>query len=424
LTSEPSPRSDREAQASLLRDGSFLRVCTGRVVSSLGDHFFTVAIAVWLLTQRDDGPIVLGAVFAVRTAVTTLLLLVGGVLTDRLPRRLLMVGSQVLLGATVATLAVIPRDAPLALILALFVLAGAGDAFFRPAYQTFLVDLAGPERLESANSISTLTVRAAGLFGPALGGVLVATMGVHVTLLVDAASFALSAALVVSARGIGDASRKKQPGGGRAFLREAREGVGLAWHTHWLRAVLLSDLSQVFVAVAPFLVLLPIVLVPRSPASYAIVLSAFAAGALLGAATPLWWKPRAVGRSALLAQALFALPLLALALDLPLVIIAAATAIGGYGADLGSVLFMTGVQRGVPREALGRVMALTEIGSVALLPAGFALAGVLVQVVGAQPLLLAGVAVIITATTAALLTPGVAHMAQARERLAHPRTSP
>ncbi len=425
MTPEPSTTNDREARASLLRDGPFVRVCTGRVVSSVGDHLFTIAIAVWLLTQRDDGPVVLGAVFAVRTAATTLLLLLGGVLTDRVPRRLLMVGSQVLLCATVATLAVMPSDVPLALILLLFVIAGAGDAFFRPAYQAFMVDLAGPERLESANSISTLTVRVAGLFGPALGGVLVATIGVHVTLLVDASSFAASAALVASTRGIRDAPRQRRPGSARGFLREAHEGVSLAWQTHWLRAVLLSDLSQVFVAVAPFLVLLPIVLVPRSPASYAIVLTAFAAGGLLGAATPLRWKPRAIGRSALLAQALFALPLLALAFDLPLAIIAVATAIGGYGADLGAVLFITGIQRGVPRETLGRVMALTEIGSVALLPAGFALAGGLVQVVGTQPLLLAGVAVIITATTAALLTPGVAHMAQTTEPLAPaPRASP
>jgi len=84
--------------------------------------------------------------------------------------------------------------------------------------------------------------------------------------------------------------------------------------------------------------------------------------------------------------------------------------IGGYGADLGAVLFVTGLQRGVPREMLGRITALSYLGSVALLPAGFALAGALALPVGVEPILLTGVAVIATATSLALRTSGVAYM--------------
>jgi MFS family permease len=401
-----------ETRASLLRDGSFIRVCAGQSISAVGDQLFPIAVAVWILTQRGDGPAALGALFAVRAVATSLLLVMGGVFSDRLPPRLQMVGSQLVLCATVATLAVIPRDAPLLVILLLFIVAGAGDAFFGPAYQTYLVDLAGPARLESANSVSTLARRMAGLFGPALGGLLVATVGIHVTLLVDAVSFAVSAALVASTRRVQEGRKVQGPTNARALLREAHEGLSLTTRTRWIRAVLLSDLSQTFLAVAPWFVLLPIVLVPHGTAHYAVTLSAFAAGGLLGAATPLKWKPRAIGRAALLSQSLFALPLAALAFELPLAVIAAAAIVGGYGADLGAVLFITGLQRGVPRQALGRVMALTQIGSVALMPAGYALAGALAQPVGVEPILLTGVAVVVVATTAALRIPGVAHMAQ------------
>jgi len=71
---------------------------------------------------------------------------------------------------------------------------------------------------------------------------------------------------------------------------------------------------------------------------------------------------------------------------------------------------MTGVQRGVPGDVLGRVTALGSLGSVALLPAGFAIAGVLAPAIGIQPMLWVGAIVIFLATGLALRVPGVAHM--------------
>jgi hypothetical protein len=197
---------------------------------------------------------------------------------------------------------------------------------------------------------------------------------------------------------------------GPSILHEAYAGLTFTVRTRWLRVVLLSDLSQTFFAVAPWFVLLPIALIPRGTTAYAIAITAFAAGGLIGSAVPLGWKPRAIGRAALLSQVLFAVPLVALALDLPLAVIAAACVIGGFGADLGSVLFMTGLQRGVPADILGRVTALSSLGSVALIPAGFAIAGALVVAIGIQPMLLLGVAVILVATGLALRTRGVAYM--------------
>jgi hypothetical protein len=156
--------------------------------------------------------------------------------------------------------------------------------------------------------------------------------------------------------------------------------------------------------------LLPIALLPRGTTAYAIAITAFAAGGLLGSATPLRWKPRAIGRAALLSQVLFAVPLVALALDLPLEVVAGACVVGGFGADLGSVLFTTGLQRGVPIDVLGRVIALSSLGSVALIPAGFAIAGALVATIGIQPMLLFGATVILIATGLALRVRGVAYM--------------
>ena len=73
---------------------------------------------------------------------------------------------------------------------------------------------------------------------------------------------------------------------------------------------------------------------------------------------------------------------------------------------------MTGLQRGVPGPLLGRITALSSLGSIALLPAGFALAGALTRPIGVGPILMTGVVVIVLATSAALSTPGVAHMQQ------------
>jgi MFS family permease len=394
--------------ANLLRDGSFVRLCIGQAISSVGDKLSSMAVVVWILTQRDDGALALGAVFAVRVLATSLLVMVGGALADRLPARQQTIAAQLGLCATVAALAVIPANAPLLLILALFAAAGVADALFEPASRMLVFDLAGPDRLAAANSVSTLTVRAAGLLGPALGGALVALIGIKPTLLLDAASFLAAALAIASTRTVVRArsSRRERS----TIFDEAKAGLTFAVRTRWLRAVLLSDLSQTFFAVAPWFVLLPIALLPRGTTAYAIAITAFAAGGLLGSATPLRWKPRAIGRAALLSQVLFAVPLVALALDLPLEVVAGACVVGGFGADLGSVLFTTGLQRGVPIDVLGRVIALSSLGSVALIPAGFAIAGALVAAIGIQPMLLFGATVILIATGLALRVRGVAHM--------------
>jgi MFS family permease len=401
------PGRDR---ASLRHDGSFVRLWVGQAISSVGDKLSSMAVVVWILTQRDDGALALGAVFAVRVLATSALLMVGGALADRLPARHQTIAAQLGLGLTVAALAVIPADAPLVLLLVLFAAAGVADALFEPASRMLVFDLAGPDRLGAANAASTLSVRGAGLLGPALGGVLVATIGIKPTLLLDAASFLVAAVAVISTRQV-IRERPPRAGTGRStILQEAVAGLRFAVRTRWLRAILLSDLSQTFFAVAPWFVLLPIALVPRGTTAYAIAITAFAAGGLIGSAVPLRWKPRAIGRAALLSQALFAVPLVALSLDLPLAVVAGACVIGGFGADLGSVLFMTGLQRGVPTDILGRVTALSSLGSVALIPAGFAVAGALAPAIGIQPMLLVGSVVILLATGLALRTRGVAYM--------------
>ena len=399
-----------QQRASLLRDGSFVRLCAGQAISAVGDKLSSMAVVVWILTQRDDGPLALGGVFAVRVLATSLLLMIGGALSDRLPARQQTIGALLALCATIAALAVIPADAPLLLILVLFAAAGVADAVFEPASRMLVFDLAGPDRLGAANSVSTLSLRAAGLLGPALGGSLVAIIGIKPTLLVDAASFLVAALAVASTRKAIRERSSHAHAAGSSILQEAYAGLTFAVRTRWLRAVLLSDLSQTFLAVAPWFVLLPIALVPRSTTAYAIAITAFAAGGLLGSSVPLRWKPRAIGRAALLSQLLFVVPLLALALDLPLEIVAGACVIGGFGADLGSVLFMTGLQRAVPTDILGRVTALNSLGSVALIPAGFAIAGALAPTIGIQPMLLFGVVVILLATGLALRTRGVAYM--------------
>jgi DHA3 family tetracycline resistance protein-like MFS transporter len=346
----------------------------------------------------------------VRVLATSLLLMIGGALSDRLPARQQTIAAQLGLCATVATLAVIPTDAPLYLILVVFAAAGIADALFEPASRVLVFDLAGPDRLGAANSISSLSLRVAGLMGPALGGVLVAIVGIKLTLLLDAASFLVATLTVISTRRVIRQGSRREHADGSAILKEAYAGLAFAVRTRWLRAVLLSDLSQTLFAVAPWFVLLPIALIPRGTTAYAIAITAFAAGGLLGSAIPLRWKPRAIGRAALLSQLFFALPLVALALDLPLSVIAAACVIGGFGADLGSILFITGLQRGVPTDVVGRVTALASLGSVALIPAGFAISGALAPAIGIKPMLLFGAFVILVSSALALRTRGVAQM--------------
>lgn len=157
----------------------FRLLWTGLAVSLLGDGIYLVAIA-WQVLRISNDPGALAVVGLAWTLPTVLLLMVTGVLTDRLPRRRLMLTADFVRLVAIGAMGVLTITGHVRLwhLIVLAAVYGAGEALFGPANSAILPDLVPAEQLVQANSLAQF-VRpfAQTLMGPALGGVLVGTVG-------------------------------------------------------------------------------------------------------------------------------------------------------------------------------------------------------------------------------------------------------
>lgn len=175
----------------------FLRIWTGQVVSTLGDGVHRIAV-LWWAKQSTGSNIVLVAV----ALATTLPGIVGGPacgwLVDRFDRRRLMVaadGVRLAASAALAGAATSGRLTPW-FVVTMSVLAAFAAAVFRPAYFASITRLVADDELPAANSLVGVCEATAGVAGPALGGLLLGMLGTASALWIDAATFAVSAALI------------------------------------------------------------------------------------------------------------------------------------------------------------------------------------------------------------------------------------
>ncbi len=185
-----------------LRHRDFALLWTGQTASLIGDGVFLVAMA-WQVYSIWNAPAALSMVGIAMTIPTLLLLLAGGVVSDRFDRRRVLIGADIVRGLAVGAMAVLSLAGALQLwhMFVLVALYGAGTAFFGPAFDAIVPDLLPADQLAQANSLDQLVRPIAfRLVGPALGGWMVAGLGVGTAFALDSATFAISAAAVLSMR--------------------------------------------------------------------------------------------------------------------------------------------------------------------------------------------------------------------------------
>jgi MFS family permease len=155
-----------------LRHRNYLLLWSGQTVSVLGDGIYTIAIALEAL-RISDHPSTLAYAEAARVAPNALLLLFAGAVVDRLPRRLVILCSNLLRGAAVAALAALAAVGSLdvADLVLLSAAVGVGDAFFYPAYRAVMPELLPADLLVQGNAFNSASQTVGLSFaGPALGG--------------------------------------------------------------------------------------------------------------------------------------------------------------------------------------------------------------------------------------------------------------
>ncbi len=178
---------------------NFRRLWYGQVVSQLGDWLDSIALFTLTLNLTESGQ-ALGLLMLVEFLPGALLGPFAGVLIDRLPRRAVLIASD--LGRAALVLLLLLVDGPADTWLLYTAVAGkfAMAAFFEPARSAILPRICARDELPAANAISGATWSAMLALGAAVGGLVAGTLGVTAAFLLDSASFVLSAALIATVR--------------------------------------------------------------------------------------------------------------------------------------------------------------------------------------------------------------------------------
>ena len=395
----------RALGASPLAGRAFVLLASGRAISMLGSAMAPVALAFAVLRlTHSTGD--LGIVLAARSVSVVVFLLLGGVISDRLPRPAVLVGSSVLAGLSQSAAAVLllTGSAHIAMLAALQIVNGVTSAFAGPAASAVVPQTVPAQVLRQANATARIASNSAAIAGAALGGVVVAVFGPGWGIAADAASFFVAAVLFAGLR-VAHVNR----GAGTSVLRELADGWREFWARTWLWAVVVEFAFINMAYGAAFNVLGPVVAEQRlgGATAWGIIVAAQGAGLILGgvlSAKRHARRPLLAGNNALLLQ-LPMLGLLAVAAPVPLVAVAAVLA--GMGIEIFGVRWYTTMHEQVPASMQSRLFAYDSLGSFVFVPVGQALAGPVQSLIGTANAIWAGTAVITFAVIAVMFVPQV-----------------
>ncbi len=379
-----------------MRLRSFRILWIGMATSLLGDGVTLVAIA-WQVYQLSDAPTALGITMMAMAVPQILLLLFGGVVSDRFERRWVMLGSDVVRGLALLAMGVLSITGVLeiwhmAVIAAIY---GAGNAFFGPAFDAMVPDLVPERLLAQANSLDHL-VRpvAARLLGPALGGWIIAVVGVGWAFILDALTFAVSIACLIRLGPVRRVQTDDNPSPTTLASIWADACEGLAYVRSHVR--LWGTFSAATLAYLIFLgpaeVLLPYIVKNELGGTASDLGTIYAMGGLGAIAASVWVAQRGMPqRNMTFIYVAWSLSTLAVAgYGFATLSWHAMLACFAFNAleTAGLIVWLTTKQLMVPAGLLGRVSSLDWMISTGLMPLSYALAGPLALWFGARPTLI------------------------------------
>jgi MFS family permease len=169
---------------------NYRRYFGGQSISLIGTWMQMTAQS-WLVLTLTHSSTALGLIVALQTVPVLLLGPYGGVIADRTDKRKLMVALQAAMGIQALILGLLTVTGAVKVweIGLLAALLGLNNAFENPARQSFMLELVGPDHLRNAVTLNSVLVNVARTIGPAVAGLLIATVGDGVCFLVNAASF-------------------------------------------------------------------------------------------------------------------------------------------------------------------------------------------------------------------------------------------
>jgi MFS family permease len=397
-----------------LRNRNYRLFWTGQMISLTGTWMQTTAQA-WLVLRLTNGsPFALGVVTTLQFLPVMLLALYGGVLADRLPKRLTIVITQALLmiqafvfGGLVATGAI-----QIWHIYVLAVLQGIITAVDNPVRQAFLFEMVGRDDLVNAVGLNSMSFNGARIFGPALAGVVIKLIGIAPALILNAVSFipVIWALLLI------DASKlfAVPPDNQESMFSRLKEGLAFAWNTPIILTILIV---AAFIGTFGFnfTVIVPLIadsVLKTDETGLGLLFAAMGVGALL-AAMATAYSERLTLRRQLISAGLFGLCLCVLALSTQFWLSALLLLVTGAAAITSANAANTLLQLNSPDRLRGRVISINVLLTQGSTPIGGFLLGALGQLAGVPfALMLFGLLCVVGVGLALAYRWRLAHQAQ------------
>lgn len=389
-----------------LRHRDFRLLWIGQTVSMFGT-FLNVAAFPFQILALGGGPLQLGIVGTCFTAMQVVFLLLGGAVVDRVPRRAVILLSDLTSGCVATTVAALGVSGQLRIehLYVAAALFGLTSSFFLPAMGAIIPELVPADILLAGNALRGFSRQAARVTGPVLGGVLVATAGPPPAFLVDGLTFFFSFGALFLAR-----PAHSRPAARAHLLREVGQGLRFTFSLPWLWITIFGFAFVNGAVVGPLVVGLPILVrdvLHGNAGTFGVINAAVGVGEI---AATLFIARLPKGRSGFFMYVFTAVSGAALAgfgvvPALPAVLVLG-TVFGMMLVAFG-VLWETSLQRHVPRDLLGRVTSVDYFGGTLLAPVALPLFGLAVEHVGPAPAFVAGGAAVLAFSLAGLLVPSI-----------------
>ena len=393
-----------------LRIRDFALLWAGATVSLIGDGIYVVALA-WQVYELSNSPTALSLVGVAWTLPLAAFVLVGGIVSDRIDRRRVMIAADLVRVLAAGAIGVLSVTGAVELwhLIVLAAVFGTGEAFFGPAFTSIVPQLVPRHLLLEANSLDQfIRPLAFMLVGPALGGWIVAVLGPGEAFLLNGASFAVSAFVIFLLR---PRPLDRTTGDGVSVLRELREGLAFVRAHAWLWATLLAAAFFLLAYWGPVEVLVPFRVrneLGGGADDFGLVLACGGIGSILAA---LLVGQRGLPRRHITfmygAWTLGSFALVGFGLATAVWQMMAISLAEGALFTSGLIVWGTLVHTLVPTGLLGRVTSLDWFMSTSLVPVSFALTGPTSAWLGVETTLIAAGIASAVATIACIFIPHV-----------------
>jgi MFS family permease len=389
-----------------LSERPFRLLWLGQTTSAIGDALVPLALTFAVLDV--GGAKGLGLSLAALMGTRAVLVLVGGVWADRLPRRLVMLGCDLLRAAVEFTtvVVIVTGNASTWFFVCTSAMFGAAAAFFSPASTGVIPQVVSGGRLQQANALVSLSRSTISVFGPGVSGLIVATAGTQWVFGINGVTFLVSAFFLARL-----AVPERDRGPRKAFFADLAEGWREVRSRPWVSAALVN-FSIVNIGIASYFVLGPLIVEEElsGPSAWAIAMTGGSIGGIVGGVLALRFKPTYPLRWAFGLIAFTAAQLLGLIPPLPAVGLAVLALLTVASIQISTTFWNTTLQQRIPEHVLSRVVAYDWLVSLVFMPLGYVAAAPLANAIGTDATLI-GLAVLnALACVGILLVPSVRNM--------------